>query len=250
MDPNSDAASNAGPGGPPVPARVLVVEDHGPSSALVRQFLERDGYVVVEAPDGPSALQALTAAPCDAVVLDLGLPGLDGMEVLRALRRDSGVPVIVLTARDEEATKLAGFEAGADDYVVKPFSFPELGARLRAVLRRGEPVGPRERLEIDGLVVDVDAGEVTLDGATVDLTAKEFALLAFLASSAGRCVRRDELLLHVWGSAEDWQDPATVTEHIRRLRRKIDPDPRHPRFIETVRGMGYRFVAAGRTTTA
>jgi DNA-binding response OmpR family regulator len=241
-----DADSNAGPGASSEHApgaRVLVVEDHGPSAALVRQFLEREGYAVVEAADGPAALRSVTAQPCDAVVLDLGLPGLDGMEVLRALRRDSGVPVIVLTARDEEASKLAGFDAGADDYVVKPFSFPELGARLRAVLRRGEPAGAPEPLEIGGLVVDVDAGEVHLDGEPVVLTAKEFALLAYLAAAAGRCVRRDELLHHVWGSAEDWQDPATVTEHIRRLRRKIDPDPRRPRFIETVRGMGYRFAA-------
>jgi two-component system response regulator VicR len=221
---------------------VLVVDDDDPSRALLRQYLERIGYAVSEASDGPAALRAVTADPPEVIVLDLGLPGLDGIDVLRAIRRASGVPVIVLTGRDEEVDKLSGFDAGADDYVVKPVSLPELGARVHAVLRRGERATPNERFELNGLVIDLAAAAVTLDGKPVELTRKEYALLAFFAQSQGRCLNREELLQHVWGSVGDWQDSATVTEHIRRLRRKIDPDPRNPRFIETVRGLGYRFA--------
>ncbi len=232
---------NATPDGRPL---VLVVDDDDPSRSLIRQYLERTGYAVSEAGDGPAALKAVTVERPEAIVLDLGLPGLDGLDVLRTIRRASGVPVIVLTGRDEEVDKLSGFDAGADDYVVKPVSLPELGARLRAVLRRGEPVVATERFELDGLVIDLAAATVTLDGNPVELTAKEYALLAFFAQSGGRCLDREELLHHVWGSVGDWQDSATVTEHIRRIRRKIDPDPENPRFIETVRGLGYRFATA------
>ncbi len=224
--------------------RVLVVDDDDPSRSLISQYLERVGYEVTEAGDGPAALRAVTAGSPEVVVLDLGLPGIDGLDVLRSIRRASGVAVIVLTGRDEEVDKLSGFEAGADDYIVKPVSLPELGARVRAVLRRGEIVAPAERIAIDGLVIDLVAATVTLDGSPVELTRKEFALLAYFAQEAGRCLTRDELLHHVWGSAEQWQDSATVTEHIRRLRRKIDPDPDHPRFIATIRGHGYRFATA------
>jgi DNA-binding response OmpR family regulator len=222
---------------------VLVVDDDEPSRSMIRQYLERTGYTVSEAADGPAALQAVTAEAPEVLVLDLGLPGIDGLDVLRSIRRVSGVAVIVVTGRDEEIDKLSGFEAGADDYVVKPVSLPELGARVRAVLRRGTPPAPDDRIEIDGLVVDLAAASVTLDGDEIQLTGKEYALLAFFAQSAGRCLTRDELLHHVWGSASDWQDSATVTEHIRRLRRKIDPDASQPRFIATVRGLGYRFTA-------
>lgn len=222
--------------------RVLVVDDDDPSRAMLRQYLERLGYSVSEAADGPAALRAVTVDPPEVIVLDLGLPGLDGIDVLRSVRRASGVPVIVLTGRAEEVDMLSGFDAGADDYVVKPVSLAELGARLRAVLRRGEPAAPNERIELDGLVVDLAAATVALDGTPVELTRKEYALLAFFAQSGGRCLDRNELLHHVWGSDADWQDSATVTEHIRRLRRKIDPDPRNPRFIQTVRGLGYRFA--------
>lgn len=224
------------------PRRVLVVDDDDPSRDLLRQFLERDGWVVTEAADGPAALKAATGTPIDVIILDLGLPGLDGLDVLKAVRRASGVPVIVVTGRDEEVDKLSGFDAGADDYLVKPFSLPELAARIRAVLSRGEPAPAAARLEFDGLVVDVDAASVTLDGAPVELTRKEFGILAFLAATPGRCVGRDELLHHVWGSTSDWQDSATVTEHVRRIRKKIEPDPDRPRYIETVRGLGYRFA--------
>ena len=154
------------------------------------------------------------------------------------------MPIIVVTGRDEEIDKLSGLDAGADDYMVKPYSLPELAARVRAVLRRGAPASAARRMELDGLVIDTEAAHITLDGAPVEVTPKEYALVAYLAASPGRCIGREELLHHVWGSAADWQDSATVTEHIRRLRKKIDPDPDQPRFIETVRGHGYRFVAA------
>jgi len=233
---------NASTGDDGGPARhILVVDDDDPSRSLIRQYLARMGFAVTEAGDGPAALRAVTSDPPDAIVLDLGLPGIDGLDVLRGIRRASGVPVIVLTGRDEEVDKLSGFDAGADDYVVKPVSLPELGARVGAVLRRGVAAPPTVRVEVDGLIVDLDAAAVTLDGNRVELTRKEYELLAFFAQSGGRCLDRDELLHHVWGSVGEWQDSATVTEHIRRLRRKIDPDPTHPRFITTVRGHGYRF---------
>jgi DNA-binding response OmpR family regulator len=223
--------------------RVLVVEDDEANRLLLTRYLTQEGYEVETAADGPGAVRAVTEAPPDVVVLDLGLPGIDGIEVLRRIRRDSGIPVLVLTGRDDEPAKLAGFEVGADDYVVKPYSLPEIGARVRALLRRGSPVAPRERLDFDRLVIDVGAATATLDGSPLDLRPKEFALLAFMASDPGRCFSREELLEHVWGSTEGWQQAATVTEHIHRLRSRLGADPDHD-WIQTVRGMGYRFVTA------
>jgi DNA-binding response OmpR family regulator len=224
------------------PPRALVVEDDEANRLLLTRYLTQEGYAVETAGDGPGAVRAVTADPPDVVILDLGLPGIDGMEVLRRIRRDSGIPVLVLTGRDDEPAKLQGFEVGADDYVVKPFSLPEIGARVRALLRRGSPVAPRERLEFDRLVVDVGAATATFDGALLDLRPKEFSLLAFMASDPGRCFSREELLEHVWGSTEGWQQAATVTEHIHRLRSRLRVDADHD-WIQTVRGMGYRFVA-------
>lgn len=221
----------------------LVVEDDEGNRLLLSRFLAKEGFEVQAVADGPGALQALTVRPPDVVVLDLGLPGLDGLEVLRRIRRDSGVPVLVLTGRDDEGAKLVGFESRADDYVVKPLSLAEMGARLRALVRRGSPMPPPERLAFDGLVVDVGAASATLDGQPLQLRPKEFALLAFLASSPGRCFTRQELLEHVWGSTEGWQQPATVTEHVHRLRNRLAG--RDHNWIETVRGMGYRFVPDG-----
>jgi DNA-binding response OmpR family regulator len=224
------------------PLRALVVEDDEANRLLLTRYLTQEGYAVDTAADGPGAVQAVTANPPDVMILDLGLPGIDGMEVLRRIRRDSGIPVLVLTGRDDEPAKLQGFEVGADDYVVKPYSLPEIGARLRALLRRGSPVAPRERLEFDRLVIDVGAATATFDGALLDLRPKEFSLLAFMASDPGRCFSREELLEHVWGSTEGWQQAATVTEHIHRLRSRLSVDADHD-WIQTVRGMGYRFVA-------
>ena len=221
--------------------RALVVEDDEANRLLLTRYLTQEGYAVDTAGDGPAAVQAVTANPPDVVILDLGLPGIDGMEVLRRIRRDSGIPVLVLTGRDDEPAKLRGFEVGADDYVVKPYSLPEIGARVRALLRRGTPITPRERLEFDRLVIDLGAATATFDGELLDLRPKEFSLLAFMASDPGRCFSREELLEHVWGSTEGWQQAATVTEHIHRLRARLRVDSDHD-WIQTVRGMGYRFV--------
>jgi DNA-binding response OmpR family regulator len=223
--------------------RALVVEDDEGNRLLLTRFLTKEGFEVEAVEDGPSAVRAVTTNPPDVVILDLGLPGIDGLEVLRTIRRDSGVPVLVLTGRDDEPAKLAGFEVGADDYVVKPFSLAEISARIRALIRRGAPVARRERLEFDRLVIDLSSAIATLDGTPIDLRPKEFWLLAFMASDPGRCFSREELLEHVWGSTEGWQQSATVTEHIHRLRARLAVDESHD-WIQTVRGMGYRFVEA------
>jgi two-component system phosphate regulon response regulator PhoB len=225
------------------PARALVVEDDEGNRLLLSRFLTGEGFTVEAVNDGPSALQALSTVPPDVVILDLGLPGLDGIEVLRRIRRDSGVPVLVLTGRDDEPAKLNGFEIGADDYVVKPFSLPEISARIRALLRRGSPLPPQERFAFEGLVIDTSTAVATIDGEPLDLRPKEFALLAFLAAAPGRCFSREELLEHVWGSTAGWQQAATVTEHVHRLRTRLARHGDH-NWIETVRGMGYRFVTA------
>jgi two-component system, OmpR family, phosphate regulon response regulator PhoB len=225
--------------------RVLVVEDDPGNRLLLRRVLEDEGYAVTEAGDGPAALHAITNETIALVVLDLGLPGVDGVEVLQRMRRSSGVPVLVLSGRSQEIEKLRVLDAGADDYVVKPYSLPELSARVRALLRRGTPIARQERFEQGNLAIDVSSREVTIEGAPVEFTPKEFDLLAFLMSSPGRSWSRDELLHYVWGSTDDWQNPATVTEHVRRVRLKIESDPRRPHWIQTVRGMGYRFRAAG-----
>ncbi len=204
-------------------------------------FLQRFGYDVGEAVDGPATLREASLGHYDLVLLDLGLPGVDGEDVLARLRRDSALPVIVLTGRSEERERVRVLDLGADDYVVKPCSLPELEARIRAVLRRGQPTPPSHRIEHHGLVIDRHAHRVEIDGAVVDLTPKEFDLLAFLAAAPDQVFTREDLLEHVWGSTQDWQDPATVTEHVRRLRLKIERDPSQPRWLHTVRGVGYRF---------
>ncbi len=221
---------------------VLVVEDDDGNRLLVRRFLEGEGYQVVEATDGPAALRASAESKPDAIIMDLGLPGLDGLSVLRRIRHASGVPVLVLTGRDQEPAKLDGFDAGADDYMVKPFSLLELGARVRAILRRGSSQPTSERFEFDGLVVDIGRAEVTLHGAPIALRPKELTLLGFLVSSPGRVFSRAVLLEHVWGSTSQWQEAATVTEHIRRVRAKLGERTDDTWRIETVRGMGYRFA--------
>jgi two-component system, OmpR family, phosphate regulon response regulator PhoB len=222
---------------------VLVAEDDSASRMATKLFLQRVGYQVGEAADGPSTLREASMGRYDLVVLDLGLPGLDGEEVLARLRRDSALPVIVLTGRSEEAERVRVLDLGADDYVVKPCSLPELEARIRAVLRRGQQSPNSSRIEYHGLVVDRAAHRVEVNGRAVELTPKEFDLLAFLASAPDQVFSREELLEHVWGSTQDWQDPATVTEHVRRLRLKLESDPGSPKWLHTVRGIGYRFSA-------
>jgi len=223
--------------------RVLVVEDDRNVADVVVRYLEREGFDAVGVGDGYEALTRAEAEPPDIVVLDLMLPGLDGLEVCRRLRASTPVPVIMLTARGEEDDRIAGFEVGADDYVSKPFSPRELTARVKAVLRRAS--SPTIRAVESGpivagdLVVDPAAHEARRGGELVALTAREFDLLCFLAQRPRRVFRREELLERVWGYT--YGDTSTVTVHIRRLREKLEDDPSAPTRITTVWGVGYRF---------
>jgi DNA-binding response OmpR family regulator len=220
---------------------VLVVDDDEAVRVLLTRYLEMEGYEVDPVADGASALAAIATAVPDLILLDLMLPAQDGLDILTRLRRDSNVPVILLTARGSEADRILGLKLGADDYVVKPFSPGELTARINSVLRRTRVATPLSLLQFEGLTLDVGTREVTAGEVAVSLTAREFDLLAFLASSPRQVFSRQQLLANVWDSSEEWQDPDTVTEHIRRIRRRIEPDPDHPRWITTVRGVGYRF---------
>jgi DNA-binding response OmpR family regulator len=222
-------------------ARVLLVDDEPMVREVVTRYLEHDGHTVTVAADGAGALQQLDQRRFDLVVLDLMLPSVDGLTILRALRSRSGTPVIVLTARGDEGDRVLGLELGADDYVVKPFSPRELAARVASVLRRAGTPAPREMLRFDGLEIDERTREVRVDGVAVQLTRREFDLLAFLAHAPRQVFTRAQLLDHVWDSSIEWQDPATVTVHIGHLRQKIERDAGLPRWLVTVRGVGYRF---------
>jgi DNA-binding response OmpR family regulator len=234
---------------PPVARTVLVVDDEPMLRNLLSRLLRMEGYEVIEAEDGQVALEKVAAQRPDLVLLDVMLPVRDGLDVLGDLRQTSDVPVILVSALGEEADRVLGLKMGADDYVVKPFSAAELSARIESVLRRaqsradgaGPADGAANRLSFDGLSIDLGTREVTIGGETPDLTAKEFDLLAFLAASPRQVFSRDQLLHQVWGSSSAWQSDATVTEHVRRLRRKVEEDPDNPRWITTVRGVGYRF---------
>ncbi len=219
--------------------RVLVVDDDEDVRRLVVAYLERDRYRVREAADVAGARTWLTRWPPDLVVLDVMLPGGSGLDLVREL--DGAVPLILLTARAEEADRVLGLELGADDYVTKPFSPRELVARVRSVLRRAATPAGSAPLRFEGLVVDPAARTALVDDRPVALTPREFDLLAFLASHPRVAFSRNRLLEDVWGSSAAWQDPATVTVHVRRLRGKIEPDPDEPRWITTVWGIGYRF---------
>ena len=223
--------------------KVLVVDDEPTVREVVVGYLRRDGHDVAEAADGNAALQLLDAEPPDLVVLDMMLPGVNGLDILRQVRSTSDIPVIMLTARAEESDRVAGLELGAADNVVKPFSPRELAARVNGVLRRTASRDTKEptRLEFDGLVIDPLSREVLLGGEIVEMTPKEFDVLAFLAASPRQVFSRAQLLEQVWQSSPDWQDPATVTVHVRRIRNKIEVDPEKPRWITTVWGVGYRF---------
>jgi two-component system phosphate regulon response regulator PhoB len=228
------------------PIRVLVAEDDVDLQGFLRETLEAEGMLVQTAADGAGTLLAVGADPPDIVLLDLDLPDLDGLDVLSAVRRRGELPVIVLTGRRLEQDRVAGLERGADDYVLKPFSSRELIARIRTVLRRadhGMDTTEADVLTHDGLVIDRTAREVLVEGKKVELTKREFDLLAFLAAHPRRVFSRQELLSEVWGSSEDWQVPATVTEHVRRVRLKLETDPTNPRWIHNVRGVGYRFAS-------
>lgn len=225
------------------PTRVLVVEDDRTVAEVVTRYLEREGFAVDAVGDGHEALAHADAQLPDLVVLDIMLPGLDGLEVCRHLRWRAPIPVVMLTARGSEEDRVLGLDLGADDYVSKPFSPRELTARVKAVLRRaGSPLGELDRsgaVEYQGLRIDLGAREARVRGELATLTAREFELLAFLARRPRQVFRRDELLEHVWGYT--YGDTSTVTVHIRRLREKIEDDPSAPRRITTVWGVGYRF---------
>ncbi len=221
--------------------QILVVDDEPMVREVVTAYLERDGFGVHTEIDGAKALEYLATASPDLVVLDIMLPHVDGLQILAKLRAVSDVPVILLTARTEEPDRVMGLELGADDYVTKPFSPRELAARVRSVLRRAVPENAPRRLEFTDLVIDEESRDVVVRGEGVDLTPKEFELLAHLAASPKKVFTRGELLEDVWASSPDYQDPSTVTVHIRRLRRKIEIDAESPRWLTTVWGVGYRF---------
>jgi len=227
-------------------ARILLVEDEQTVQTLLSYPLRRDGYDVVQATDGRQALERFAEQPFDLIVLDVMLPGIDGLEVCRRVRGTSSVPIIMLTARSDEIDKVVGLELGADDYITKPFSIREFSSRVKAVLRRSEI----SRLALDdGAESPLIAGEVRIDfpkrsvrarGMEVQLTFVEFEILAIMARSPGRVFTRDMLLARIWGDAS-YRDPRTIDVHIRHLREKIERDPKDPEYLFTVRGVGYRF---------
>jgi DNA-binding response OmpR family regulator len=223
-------------------ATVLVVDDEPIVREVVVSYLRREGYRTLEAGDGDRARELLEAGSPSLVVLDVMLPGTDGLELCRWIRGRSELPIIMLTARGEEADRIVGLELGADDYVTKPFSPRELAARVRTVLRRSRSeLSEAERLSFDELSIDARTREVRKDGAELRLTAKEFDLLWFLARHPRQVFSRDQLMDGVWGY-EAALDTGTVTVHVRRLREKIEDDPSQPRFLQKVWGVGYRFT--------
>lgn len=220
--------------------RILVVEDEKNLARLVRGYLENAGYEVLQAYTGREALFMARQERPDLILLDLGLPEMDGLDVAQTLRRDSQVPIIILTARVEESDRILGLELGADDYVTKPFSPRELVARVRAVLRRTQGEAPAPKvLRLGPLEVDVDGHRAVLHGHPLDLTPSEFAILQAMASHPGRVFSRLELLERVQGDAYEGYE-RTIDAHIKNLRRKLGDDPRNPRWIVTVFGVGYR----------
>ena len=224
-------------------ATILVVDDEPRIVQIVRDYLQHGGFAVLVASDGPTALRTARTGRPGLVVLDLGLPGQDGLDVARALRRDGDVPIIMLTARSEESDKLVGLELGADDYLTKPFSPKELVARVRTVLRRAE--GSKRQSELirvgTDVSLDVPRMEARFGGRRVDLTKTEFQLLAALAREPGRVFTRAQLLDTVRGVAFESYERA-IDAHVKNIRRKIEPDPRSPRYLLTVFGVGYRFA--------
>lgn len=227
------------------PSDVLIVEDEPQLREVMARYLEREGFSVRTAADGRAALIELARKRPDAVVLDLMLPEVSGLDVLRRLRLDGdAIPVIVMSARGSEPERVAGLELGADDYVAKPVSPREVAARVRAVLRRSRRDDPAT-VAFGQVVVDVRSRLVSRRGQPIELRPKEFDLLVRLAASPGAVLSRHDLLRDVWGSSAEWQDPGTVTVHVRRLRRAVEDDPARPCHIVTVYGVGYRFDSDG-----
>jgi DNA-binding response OmpR family regulator len=228
----------------PDSSTILLVDDEDSVQKLLTYPLEREGFRVVQARDGDEALAKFHADQVDLVVLDVMLPRLDGLEVCKRLRAESTVPIIMLTARDDELDKVLGLELGADDYITKPFSIREFRSRVRAVLRRAAVArsAPEddEVISADGLTIDVGRRTVELGDERVQLTYVEFELLRTLAANPGRVYTRRMLLESLWGGA-DYREPRTIDVHVRHLREKLEHDPRDPEYILTVRGVGYRF---------
>jgi len=221
---------------------VLIVDDEPKIVQLARDYLEHAGFAVLTAGDGPSAIQAVRTRRPDLVVLDLGLPHLDGLDVTRTLRAESSTPIVMLTARDDELDKLLGLELGADDYITKPFSPRELVARVRAVLRRSDRATETgQTLSVGDLVLDVPRMRTEVAGSSVELTSTEFSILATMARQPGRVFTRSQLLDAVRGVAFESYERAIDT-HIKNIRRKIEPEPREPRYLLTVYGVGYRLA--------
>ncbi|MCC7162802.1 MAG: response regulator transcription factor [Anaerolineae bacterium] len=220
---------------------ILLVDDEPGIIQIARDYLEHAGYRVVSASDGKTALAAWRSAKPDLIVLDLGLPNLDGLDITRAIRKQDNTPIIMLTARGDESDKLVGLELGADDYIVKPFSPKELVARVRAVLRRMENASVGDLIHAGDLTLDAPRMRVTLAGRAIQVTTTEFELLATLARQPGRIFTRAQLLDAVRGVAFESYERA-IDAHIKNLRRKIEPDPRAPRYLLTVYGVGYKFA--------
>ncbi len=230
---------------------ILIVDDEPNVGDVLSLYLRRDNFRVSMARDGRAALDLIEQAPPDLIVLDLMLPHIDGLAIIRRVRGDEGhsgllpeVPIIVLTAKGEESDRIIGLELGADDYVVKPFSPREIVVRIKAVLRRskGASLAPDRPLLFEDLMIDPKTRRVEVSGHECGLTAKEFDLLYFMARHPQQVLTRDQLLENVWGLS-DYVDPSTVTVHVRRLREKIEPDPANPRWLQTVWGVGYKFEA-------
>jgi DNA-binding response OmpR family regulator len=227
----------------PDSSTILLVDDEDSVQKLLAYPLEREGFRVLQARDGEEALARFAEEHVDLVVLDLMLPKLDGLEVCKRLRAESEVPIIMLTARDDELDKVLGLELGADDYITKPFSIREFRSRVRALLRRASAPRPGpdgELITADGLRIDLGRRSVEVRGESVQLTYVEFELLRTLASSPGRVYSRRMLLEALWGGA-DYREPRTIDVHVRHLREKLESDPAEPEYILTVRGVGYRF---------
>ena len=224
-------------------ATILLVDDEDSVQKLLTFPLEREGFRVVQARDGEEALVRFDENDVDLVILDIMLPKLDGLEVCRRLRARSAVPIVMLTARDDELDKVVGLELGADDYITKPFSIGEFRSRVRAALRRAQLPAASARtdiLEVDGLRIDVPRRAVAVRGQPVQLTYLEFELLRLLAANPGRVYTREMLLQALWGDSA-YREPRTIDVHVRHLREKLEQDPREPSYIFTVRGVGYRF---------
>jgi DNA-binding response OmpR family regulator len=222
-------------------ADILIVEDDRKIAALVAKNLDAAGLRCHAVHDGLTAIRDLKMVAPKLIVLDIGLPHLDGIELTRQIRRESDIPILMLTARTGDSDKVLGFEIGADDYLTKPFSTQELVARVRALLRRTAAIRPVEILSRGDLVIDSGRRSVTLSNQTVELTALEFDLLHFMASHPGRVYSREALMEFVWGE-DRVVDPRSIDSLISRLRRKLESDPAHPRYVQTIWGAGYRFV--------